>query len=354
MYSRAGSAWASAAFIGDTFEFDLERRPLHNLKSREFFLAHSRNPESFGLRSVKHSFYELERPDGTSMLIRSMLSTHEIALLYACARDLWDGGAIVDLGPLVGASTWALAKGLMEREKPPTVPIIHSFDLWRAEGAYSSYLHESQKGAAGSVLGEWIRATEGYHDVCEPHQGDLSTWEWDERPISILFVDVAKTWELNNQIVSTMFPCLQPGGILIQQDYIHWNEYWIHLEMARFRAYFEHCQFLRGATSFYRCIETPPLELCLTPGNSLDYEHQIELLESERELAPASIQEVMKVAAAKHAMDNQDFDRAGNLLESVSLEPLTDNPLIEVSGIAKSNHQAAAVLLAKLLERKTA
>ncbi len=315
-----------------------------NLTSREFFLEHSRQPESFGLKPVSYSFYQLERPGRSPLSIRSMLSTHEIALLYACARDAWNGDAIVDLGPLMGASTWAFARGLSERESPPIDPVIHSFDLWRSVGSYSGYLKDSPTGGAGSVLGEWMRAIEGYHHLCEPHQGDLCGWTWDGQPIGILFVDVAKSWALNNHVVSTMFPCLRPGAILIQQDYIHWNEYWIHIEMARFRPYFEHCQFLRGATSFYRCIETPPVKLCQSPSSDLSYDQQIALLEDERSRAPKSIQEVMKIAAAKHAIENKDRSRAQQLLDSVVLEPLTDNALIEVSGIAKSNHEAATAL----------
>ena len=316
-----------------------------NLTSREFFLSHSRNPTSFGLNPVRHSFYEVSSPDGSIFELRSMLSTHEIALLYACARFSWNGDAIIDLGPLIGASTWAFSRGLMDRDMPPEKPVIHSFDLWKAEGPYDGYLVNSARGGAGSLLGEWMRVTDGYHHLCEPHQGDFCAWNWNGQPIGILFVDVAKTWELNNHIVSTMFPYLRPGALLIQQDYIHWNEYWIHIEMARFRPYFEHCHFLRGATSFYRCTQTPPKQLCMTPANELPYETQIALIEEERSFAPISIQQVMKIAAAKHAMDNGDLVRARELLDFVVTDKLTDNELIEVSGIVKSNYAAAAQML---------
>lgn len=115
--------------------------------------------------------------------------------------------------------------------------------------------------------------------------------------------------------------------------------------MARFRPYFKHCQFLRGATSFYLCKETPPADLCRSPTSELPYDRQVELLESERELAPDSIRQVMKCAAAKHAIENGDFGRARGLLDTVETEPLTDNPLIEVSGIARSNLAATLALL---------
>lgn len=317
---------------------------LERMRSREFFLRHSRNPESFGVKPIRHSYYELDRANIAPLEIRSMLSTHEIALLYALARDHYDSGAIVDLGPLMGASTWAFARGLTDAGKGAP-GIIHSFDLWRAEGTYDAYLQEFTRGGGGSILGPWMQSVALWPEMIAPHQGNFLDWQWDGRAIGILFVDIAKSWALNDHVVSTMFPCLRPGSVLVQQDYIYWNEYWIHIEMARFRPYFEHCQFLRGATSFYLCTETPPLELCRTPAKLLPYAVQVDLLEEERAIAPAPIQEVMKIAAAKHAIENGDFERARRLLDDVSIEARTDNPLIEVSGIAKSNLEAARAML---------
>lgn len=318
-----------------------------NLQSREFFLKYSRKPTSFGIRPIRHSFYELDRPGAPPIQIRSMLSTHEIALLYAIGKDAFPGGAMVDLGPLMGASTWAFARGLVESgNQAPSA--IHSFDLWKADGSYDAYLRDMPRGGAGSVLGQWTRAVSPYLDMCEAHQGDFLDWNWDGREIGVLFVDIAKSWELNNHVVSSMFPFLRPGSFLIQQDYIHWNEYWIHMEMARFRRYFRHCQFLRGATSFYVCVETPPKDLCAQPASSLPYETQTALLDDERERAPLSIRQVMKCAAAKHAMENGDFTRATQLLDDVDTSPLTENPLLEVSGIAESNLAAARDMLSKL------
>lgn len=320
--------------------------------NREFFLRFSRQPDAIGLNPVRHSVYELTRPDGSSIEIRSMLSTHEIALLYACAKDAWVSGAIVDLGPLSGASTWALAKGLTDRKEgtPEEPGIIHSYDLWRGEDSYRNYLTDYRCSRSSSLLGHWIEVLDGYHNLCEPHQGDFCTWQWDGSEIGILFIDVAKSWKLNNHVVSTMFPALQPGSILIQQDYIQWNEYWIHMEMARFSDYFEHCQFLRGATSFYRCIKTPPSNICESSLTKLSYQERVELHELERSKAPASINEVMKIAAAKHAMDNHDFLAARKYLDDVDVSVKTDNPLIEVSGIVKSNLSAAFALLEKLTD----
>lgn len=318
-----------------------------DLMSREFFLKYSRAPESFGLKPTRYSYYDLDRGHLPRLEIRSMLSTHEIALLFAIAKDATPAGSVVDLGPLIGASTWALCKGFVEAGRKDR-SFIHSFDLWGTEGTYDSYLSEMPRGGAGSVLGQWMRVVAPWAEQCEPHQGDFLQWQWDGREIGVLFIDIAKSWALNNHVVSTMFPALRPGSFLIQQDYIHWAEYWIHIEMARFSKYFKHCQFLRGATSFYVCVETPPADLCAEPANSLPYGVQVALLDQERAKAPASVQQVMKCAAAKHAIENGDTTRARMLLDDVSVSPLTENALIEVSGIAKSNLAAAEHMYSQL------
>ncbi len=191
---------------------------MQNLKSREFFLQYSRNPGEFGLMPDGHSYYNLDRPGLSPIRVRSMLSTHEIALLYSLAKNVYQSGAVVDLGPLLGASTWAFARGISEAGHDTAS--LHSFDLWRAEGSYDSYLKKTARGGGGSILGAWARVISPWLDRVEPHQGDFLDWTWDGREIGILFVDIAKSWALNNHVVSTMFPALRPGSILVQQDYI--------------------------------------------------------------------------------------------------------------------------------------
>lgn len=318
-----------------------------DLKSREFFLQFSRTPKTIGLEPISNSNYRLSRPDGTFHEVRSMLSTHEIALCYALAALNWNGDDIVDLGPLMGASSWAFAKGLSDAGQTCETPPIHSFDLWKSFEGYQNYLSRFPTGGAASVLGQWTRTVEGYHHLLEPHQGDFLDFTWDGRPIGILFVDLAKSVALNNHVIRSMFPCLRPGAILIQQDYVHFNEYWIHMEMARLRDFFEPCYTLRGATQFYRCITPVPQDVANASSSELPYEEQVKLLDDERARAIGPVQEVLKCAAAKYAIDFRDFDRAQDLLSSVSVGPLTENGVQEFSGIARSNKSAVESLLEK-------
>lgn len=318
------------------------------MQSREFFLQFSRTPEVIGLKPTSHSIYEIDRPDGSTHKIRSMLSTHEIALCYMLAAVNWRGDAIVDLGPLMGASSWAFAKGLTDAGYRPDAPVIHSFDLWKSFESYRNYLGAFPVGGAASVLGQWTRTMEGYHHLAEPHQGDFLDFEWDGRPIDVLFLDLAKSFALNDHVTKTMFPCLKAGSILIQQDYVHFNEYWIHMEMARLREYLQPQYTLRGATKFYVCVKPIPPEVCAQSASQLDYAEQVRLLDDEREKAAIPAQEVLKCAAAKHAIEFGDLERAKSLIKKVSTEPKTDNGVQEFSGIAKSNLRAVEAMLQKV------
>ena len=144
-----------------------------NLCSREFFLQYSRTPDPIGLVPLGQNLFEVERPDGRFHKIRSTLSAHEIVLCYALAALNWNGESIVDLGPLMGGSTWAFAKGLSDAGFRPEFPVIHSFDFWQSFASYQGYLGGYTVGGAASTLGQWTRTVEGYHSLIEPHQGEF-------------------------------------------------------------------------------------------------------------------------------------------------------------------------------------
>jgi hypothetical protein len=85
-------------------------------------------------------------------------------------------------------------------------------------------------------------------------------------------MDLAKNWELNDHYVRNMLPNLIEGGVLVQQDYVHFNEYWIHITMEHFAGHFELADVIYGATAFYRVVKplsreecAIDLRRCLTP-----------------------------------------------------------------------------------------
>lgn len=177
--------------------------------------------------------------------IPSMLSSEEIQLLYWATKNWYTGrGIIADCGPFLGGSTAPLCLGLQDNQCTHSrVRRVHSFDRF-VNDAPSFY------GSFWAQLGETV--TEGgsflpiFRQLMSPFSYALCIWpgdfckvQYDVGPIEILFVDLAKSWELNAVVVSQFFPHLLPKqSLLIQQDYLHWQAYWLVITMWYFREYF--------------------------------------------------------------------------------------------------------------------
>jgi hypothetical protein len=63
-------------------------------------------------------------------------------------------------------------------------------------------------------------------------EGDACAWGWSGEPIEVLFLDMVKTWRLNDLVLEQFLPCLIPGhSVIIQQDYLWGYGPWIHMTM---------------------------------------------------------------------------------------------------------------------------
>lgn len=323
------------------------------LKDRNFWLKYvrtSQNQAEIGIEFIETNKFRLSGYS-TSVVVRSMLTIYELGLLYALAKDAWTGaGVIVDAGPLLGATTFSLARGLRENQAVADLRKryqIYSFDLFIADRALSHFVGETSKVAVtSSLLHEFVRINSEHLSYIVPHQGDFVSWNWPKAPIEILFMDLAKSWELNNHYVRHMLPYLLPDrGILVQQDYVHYYEYWIHLTMEYLAEYFELCDVIYGATAFYRLTKPIPPEVCQFDLRRLPFGKKLELLESAREKMPPSVRAVMQCAAAKCAIDHGKLDHAEMLLQDVTVTRYSSDPISDFSGIAHSNKKAVENLL---------
>ncbi len=315
------------------------------LNDREYWLRYCRDAKTastqIGIEPIKWQRFKFSSPSGYNTS-QSMLSVYEMGLLYALARNHYQGhGAIIDAGPLLGASTFALARGLADN---PTITDaqrksqIYSYDLFRSHG-YEKFLGDLKPAAVtGSLLPEFVAINRDYLDSIVIHQGDFMSWAWPNEPIEILFLDLAKSWALNAHAIKQMFPCLIPGkSILIQQDYVHFNEYWIHITMEHFSECFRPLGFIWGATAYYACERAPTKAEASVDLKALSYERKMELLTSARQKAPLGVQQVMKCAAAKCAIEHGQLGDTETLLADVDLAIKGEHQSSDFSGIAKSN-----------------
>jgi hypothetical protein len=198
--------------------------------------------------------------------IPSLMSPDESQAFYWMAKNLYKGfGAIVDMGPLAGNSTYAFVTGLVDgghvyegKHK------IFSYDLWNFCSGWEPLFPGCILNNGDDIKPYFIKNMGEYAHWVLPHKGDLSTYYWYDGPIEILFVDAAKTPELWFHIQTNFIPSLIPGrSILIQQDFVCSECPWIHVFQGVFRDYFTPIDSPEGGTVAFIYEKKIPKELLL-------------------------------------------------------------------------------------------
>lgn len=174
------------------------------------------------------------------MNARGMVSFEERRFLRWYAEKQFTGaGQIVDLGCWLGASTLPLLEGLAQNSNPATKQRkVYAYDRFIWEGwmplaGFGSLYSDGQ-----SFVQEFRKAVASWKDSVVVQEGDLTKLAWTGNQIEFLFIDAMKSWELARAICINFFPSLIPGvSLLVQQDFNHFYESWIHLLMYRLRDY---------------------------------------------------------------------------------------------------------------------
>jgi cephalosporin hydroxylase len=221
-------------------------------------------------------------PDEVSW-IPSMLSDRERGLLYWLARSYFSGlGRIIDAGCFLGGSTAALACGLRDRPGPPHDEKIVSYDLFRVE-EYT--LEDFGASLPSTVVGSSFRAAfdrnlAQFGDG-EVREGDICAIGWSGESIEILFLDVVKTWEIQDVVLTQFFPCLIAGrSVILQQDYLWGSCPWIHMTMELIADYVEMLDWMPHGTVAYLLHTALPPEILQTRLRDLGPEQQLALMDS--------------------------------------------------------------------------
>ena len=166
--------------------------------------------------------------------VPTMLSEHELGLLYGLARDFADPdiGAVVDAGCFLGGSSAALLAGMRDRREPWTGPPVVSYDLFRVEEyeLRNWFSHRPFVEVGHSFRSFYDRHVAGYPTPHRVLEGDITEIGWTGEPIHVFFVDVLKTAGVNRAVQRDFLPHLVPGeSVLIHQDYGYGAHPYIHI-----------------------------------------------------------------------------------------------------------------------------
>jgi hypothetical protein len=247
----------------------------------------ARTPRSADQLAQERPWATVEAPADV-LAVPSMLSGRERGLLYWLARDYYSGaGRIVDGGCFLGGSTAALAAGLRDRPDLPVTSVIASYDRFVVE-EYT--LAEFRRCLPNTSVGSSFRSAfdanvAAFTPWVEVREGDICALGWSGEPIEILFLDVVKSWDVNDTVMAEFFPRLIPGvSILVQQDYLFGSCPWIHISME-------------VVGDSFRMVDA-------MPNGSVVYLYQTEMADSVRRLRlrdrpAAELVELMERAIAR-------------------------------------------------------
>jgi hypothetical protein len=176
------------------------------------------------------------------------------------AEELRGDGAVVELGTWLGASSRAIGRGL--RKNPSPQPPFHAYDTFvfdEIEARVAGTPFEGRLCDGASFRSRYEQRI-GTVDVVV-HEGDVTDASWDGGPIELLFVDLAKTWEVWRHVRVAFLAHVMVGGVVVQQDWAHANTPWLHLWHHRWRDHFE-ClgHVVHSGTVAFRLVEPLPAE----------------------------------------------------------------------------------------------
>lgn len=149
------------------------------------------------------------------------------------------------------------------------------------------------------------------------HKADLTKEQWTGGPIELLIIDAMKDESLCNNISSRFFPALVPGtSYILQQDFMHFYESWIHVSCYRLRDYIKPVFVVPDSGSLIlKVCDSPPAETLAFESSMADI--SAEEIEATYKWAFGLVEKKAKnVIAAAHTMawfHRGDVDRATGL-----------------------------------------
>lgn len=227
-----------------------------------------------------------------TLSVPTMLSEEEQRLYTWLGQNAL--GTVVELGCFAGGSTARLADGTRACAKPPA---IHAFDRFTADdnvkhrflypAGVAPFAGKDILDLAERLLAPWPNIT--------LHKGEIDRQTWTEGPIDILVLDASKKAETMDRMAEIFFPHLIPGqSLLVQQDYLHWKQPWVPVQMEVMAASVEPLGHVPSDTMVFRWKGAKALPKISTLDDGAMLRH---LDAAARRLAPWGIEDALRRTA---------------------------------------------------------
>ncbi len=191
----------------------------------------------------------------------SMLSPAERAALYQLIRMLAPADArIAELGTYLGGTTRLFGEAF-HRSGVRNEPRIEVYDFFEHNEESRRQLRDHPLFDKRDFFDIWQANTMPYADLVELHRGDLRHAATDGPPLWMLYVDIVKSDFLINPVMQRCLPRLRVGGLLVHQDYFHWQSPWVVYATERIMDHLELVGTASNHTMILRLREEIPAEL---------------------------------------------------------------------------------------------
>jgi len=203
--------------------------------------------------------------------VGSMLSYDERLLLHWATRaGNPSAEAVVDAGCFLGGSTVSLGQGIMARPPGAARSALHSYDVFvfGAENERTWVPDGFDFAVGASTAAVFEHHVRPVRDLLTVHRGDVRLQRWSGDPIGVLFVDIAKSWEVGDAVWRQFLPSLVANeSLVIQQDLVHWGHPWYAIAMELLADHLEYLGWVWFSSAVYRCVR--PVSAQDLPGSLL-------------------------------------------------------------------------------------
>ena len=254
--------------------------------------------------------------------IPTMLSKDERRLLYSLARDYASGeGAIVDAGCFLGGSTAALLAGVRDRQQNWSGPPVASYDLFRVEAfTVPKFFAKDRNVRVGDSFRPRYDASVARFDVPHVvHEGDITEFGWSGGDIDVLFLDVLKSWAINDAVLRDFFPSLVPGrSVIVHQDYGWGDNPWIPITVELMRDSLVLVDWMEWGSHVFFVEKELPADVLETGVGGLDLETKFELIERAIARAEGWVRGMVEIARAELVAERDGVDAALAELKAIA------------------------------------